>query len=79
MYSKEIDIQAKEIEFLQDQNLTIAKDAKAIIEEDDITVEGDRIKYFKDRSYLLINNGTISTTSKNFEINSNVIQYKIDV
>ena len=78
LYSKEIDIQAKEIEFLQDQNLTIAKDAKAIIEEDDITVEGDRIKYFKDRSYLLINNGTISTTSKNFEINSNVIQYKID-
>ena len=78
LYSKEIDIQAKEIEFLQDQSLTIAKDAKAIIEEDGITVEGDRIKYFKDKSYLLINKGKISTTSKNFEINSNVIQYKID-
>ena len=78
LYSKEIDIQAKEIDFLQDQNLTIAKNAKAVIEEDGITIEGDRIEYYKDKSYLLINNGTISTSGKNFEIDSDIIEYKID-
>ena len=78
LYSKEIDIQAKEIDFLQDQNLTIAKNAKAVIDEDGITIEGDRIEYYKDKSYLLINNGTISTSGKNFKIDSDIIEYKID-
>ena len=77
LYSQEIDIQAKEIEFLQDQNLTIAKNAKAIIKKDGIIIEGDKIEYFKDK--LFINkNGTILTTSKEFEIESNLIEYKID-
>ena len=78
LYSQEIDIQAKEIEFLQDQNLTIAKNAKAIIKKDGIIIEGDKIEYFKDKSFLLIKNGTILTTSKEFEIESNLIEYKID-
>ncbi len=78
LYSKEIDIQAKEIEFLQDQNLTIAKNAKANIKKDGISIQGDRIEYFKDKSFLLINNGTISTTGQNFKIDSNIIEYKIE-
>ena len=65
LYSQEIDIQAKEIEFLQDQNLTIAKNAKAVVKKDGIIIEGDRIEYFKDDSFLLIENGTILTTKKN--------------
>ena len=78
LYSQEIDFQAKEIEFFQDQNLTIAKNAKAIIKKDGITIKGDRIEYYKDRSFLLINNGIISTTDNNFKIDSKIIEYKIN-
>ncbi len=76
--SQEIDIQAKEIEFLQEQNLTIAKNATAIIKEDGVIVNGDEIEYYKDRSFLLIKNGTISKTGKDFKIDSNIIEYEID-
>ena len=76
--SQEIDIQAKEIEFLQEQNLTIAKNATAIIKKDGVIVNGDKIEYYKDRSFLLIKNGTISKTGKDFKINSNIIEYEID-
>ena len=58
--SNEINFQATDIEISNDQNLTIANNATAIIKDDDIEIEGKKIKYFKDKSLLLINNGIIS-------------------
>ena len=78
LFSKEIDFQAKEIEILNDQNLTIAKNGTAIIKDDGVIIKGEIIEYFKDKSLLIINKGKISTVDKNFEINSNLIEYKID-
>ena len=78
LYSQEIDIQAKEIEFFQEQNLTIANNATAVIKKDGVTIKGEKIEYYKDKSFLLIKNGIISTTANNFKINSNIIEYKID-
>ena len=78
LFAKEIDFQAKEIEILKDQNLTIAKNGTAIIKNDGVIIKGEIIEYFKDRSLLIINIGKISTINKNFEINANIIEYKID-
>ena len=78
LLSQEIDIKATDIEFSNDQNLTIANNATAIIKEDDIIIKGERIKYFKDKSFLFIENGKILAASKNFEIDSNIIEYKVD-
>ena len=76
--SKEIDFQAKDIEFSNDQNLTIANNGTAIIKDDGIIIEGKKIQYFKDESLLIVNGGKISSIDKNFEINSEIIEYKID-
>ncbi len=78
LFSKEIDFQAKDIEFSNDQNLTIANNATAIIKEDGIIIEGKKIQYFKDKALLIIDGGKISSIDKNFEINSEIIEYKID-
>ena len=78
LLAKEVDFQAKEIEILKDQNLTIAKNGTAIIKDDGVIIKGEIIEYFKNKSLLIINKGKISTTNKNFEINANVIEYKID-
>jgi len=78
LFAKEIDFQAKEIEILNDQNLTIAKNGTAIIKNDGVIIKGEIVKYFKDKSLLIIDKGKISTIDKNFEINSNLIEYKID-
>ena len=77
-FSQEIDIQAKDIEFSNDQNLTIANDATAIIKQDGITIKGEKIKYYKDQSFLLINKGKISSVTENFEIESEIIEYEIE-
>ena len=78
LFSQEIDIQATDIEFINDQNLTIANNATAIVKKDGIIIKGEKVEYFKDDSFLLIKNGRILTTTKNFEIDSDIIQYKID-
>ncbi len=78
LFGNEVDFQAKEIEILNDQNLTIAKNGTAIIKNDGIIVKGEIIKYFKDKSLLIINKGKISTINENFEINSNIIEYEIN-
>jgi len=77
-FSQEIDLQAKDIEFSNDQNLTVANDATAIIKKDGIIIKGEKIEYFKDKSFLLIKNGKISSTDENFNISSEIIEYKID-
>ena len=61
LFSKEIDFQAKEIEIINDQNLTIAKNGTAIVKDDGVIIEGEIIEYFKDKSLLIINQGKIST------------------
>ena len=78
LFSQEIDIQATDIEFINDQNLTIANNATAIVKKDGIIIKGEKVEYFKDDSFLLIKNGRILTTAKNFEIDSDIIEYKID-
>ena len=78
LFSQEIDIQATDIEFINDQNLTIANNATAIVKKDGIIIKGEKVEYFKDDSFLLIKNGRILTTTKNFEIDSDIIEYKID-
>ena len=78
LFSQEIDIQAKDIEFSKNQNLTIANNATAVIKKDGIIIEGERIEYYKNESFLLINNGKISSTTTDFKINSNIIEYKIN-
>ena len=77
-FSQEIDLQAKDIEFSDDQNLTIANDATAIIKKDGIIIKGKKIEYFRDKSFLLIKNGKISSTDESFKISSEIIEYKID-
>ena len=77
-FSQEIDLQAKDIEFSNDQNLTIANDATAIIKKDGIIIKGEKIEYFKDKSFLLIKNGKISSNDESFKIRSEFIEYKID-
>ena len=79
LFAKEIDFQAKEIEILNDQNLTIAKNGTAIIKDDGVIIKGEILEYFKDKSLLIINKGKISTINENFEINSNIIEYEIKI
>ena len=53
-FSQEIDLQAKDIEFSNDQNLTVANDATAIVKKDKIIIKGEKIECFKDKSFLLV-------------------------
>ena len=48
--AKEVNFQAKEIEILKDQNLTIAKNGTAIIKDDGVIIKGEIIEYFKDNA-----------------------------
>ena len=66
--SSEIDFQATDIEISNDQNLTIANNGTAIIKDDGLKIKGKKIKYFKDKSLLIINNGKISSIDRNFEM-----------
>ncbi|MDC3179865.1 hypothetical protein OA862_00655 [Candidatus Pelagibacter sp.] len=76
--AQNIEFKATEIEFFQNQNLTIANNGIAIIKEDKISAEGTEIKYFKDKSLLLIKEGKIFKTDQNIEISSQTIEYRID-
>ena len=76
--AKEVKFKAKEIEILREENLTIAYNGFATIEEDNVNLKGKEIKYYKEKSLLLVNEGTIIDTSKNLEISANNIEYKID-
>ncbi len=76
--SDEIEFEATDIEISNDQNLTIANNARALIKDDGIIAEGKKIKYFRNESLLIIDKGKISSIDQNFEINSNFIEYKIN-
>ncbi len=77
-FSNEIDFQATDIEISNDQNLTIANNGTAIVKDDGMVIKGKKIKYYKDKSLLIINKGKISSIDKNFEIKSEIIEYKIN-
>tara|TARA_B100000900_G_scaffold377281_1_gene360610 strand:- start:2937 stop:5297 length:2361 start_codon:yes stop_codon:yes gene_type:complete len=77
LISEEIEFKATNIEISNDQNLTIANNGTALIKDDGIIVEGEKIKYFRNESLLIIDKGKVSSLDQNFEINSNLIEYKI--
>ena len=70
--SDEIEFEASDIKISNDQNLTIANNGRALIKDDGIIAEGKKIKYFRNESLLIIDNGKISSIDQNFEINSNL-------
>ena len=78
IFSKEIQFNANEIEVSDGGNETIAKNGTAFIQKDKITVTGKRIKYIKNKSLLIIDEGKIQKIDDNLEINSKVIEYNID-
>ena len=78
IFSKEIQFDANQIEVLDGGNETIAKNGTVFIQKDKISATGKKIRYIKDRSLLIVNDGKIKKVDDNLEINSKVIQYNID-
>ena len=76
--AQNIEFKATDIEFFQNQNLTVAKNGTVIIKDDNISAEGSEIKYLKDKALLLIKEGKIFKSDENIEISSKNIEYKID-
>ncbi len=77
IFSKEIQFNAKELEVIDEGNQTIAKNGSVFIKEDNISAEGSIIKYFKNESLLIVNEGKIKKIDDNLEINSKNIEYNI--
>ena len=76
--AKNIEFKATDIEFFQNQNLTVANNGIVLIKEDKISAEGNEIKYFKDKSLLKVKEGKIFKTDENIEISAQTIEYRID-
>ena len=76
--SKEIQFNANEIEVIDEGNETIAKNGTAFIQKDKISVKGTTIKYIKNKSLLIVNEGKIKKIDDNLEITSKVIEYYIN-
>ena len=53
-FGKEIEFDASDIEISNNQNLTIANNGTAKIKDDGIIIEGVKIKYFKDKSLIIV-------------------------
>ncbi len=75
--AKEIEFDASDIEFVDGQNLTIANKGIAKIKDDQIIIEGIKIKYFKDQSLIIVSQGNILKTDLNLKIESETIRYNI--
>ena len=54
IFAKEIEFNASDIEITNNQNLTIANNGIAKIKDDGIIIEGAKIKYFKDKSLIIV-------------------------
>ncbi len=76
--AKEIEFNASDIEISDNQNLTIANNGTAIVREEEIILEGSKMKYFKDKSFIFVNEGKVFKSDINLQINSNTIEYYID-
>ena len=77
LFAKEIKFDASDIEIKEGQNLTIANNGVAKIKDDGIIVEGVKIKYFKDQSLIVVEQGKISKIDLNLEITSGTIEYNL--
>jgi len=77
LLAKEIEFDASDIEINDSQNLTIANNGIAKIKDDGIIVEGLKIKYFKDQSLIIVEQGKISNIDLNLEITSGTIEYNL--
>ncbi len=75
--SKEIEFNSSDIEIINEDNLIIANDGVATIKEDEIIIEGVKIKYFKDQSLIKVEKGNISKIDNSIKINSDIIEYDI--
>ncbi len=74
-FGKEIEFDASDIEITNNQNLTIANNGVAKIKDDGIIIEGVEIKYFKDKSLIIVRQGKVSKIDLGIEIKSNLIEY----
>ena len=77
LFAKEIEFDASDIEINDSQNLTIANNGIAKIEDDGIIIEGVKIKYFKDLSLIIVEQGKISKIDLNLKIKSGIIEYNL--
>ena len=77
LFAKEIEFDASDIEISDGQNLTIANNGIAKIKDDGIIVEGVKIKYFKDQSLIVVEQGKISKIDLNLKIISGTIVYNL--
>ena len=76
-FGKEIEFDASDIEIINNQNLTIANNGIAKINDDGIIIEGVKIQYFKNESLIVVNQGKIKKIDINLEIKSDIIKYEI--
>ena len=77
VFAKEIEFDATDIEITDNQNLTVANNGIAKIKDDKVVIEGIKIKYFKDKSLIVVSEGKISKIDLNIEINAETIRYNI--
>ena len=77
VFAKEIEFDASDIEIINNQNLTIANNGIAKINEDGIIIEGVKIEYFKDKSLIIVSEGKVSKVDININIKSSTIKYDI--
>ena len=77
VFAKEIEFDASDIEIINNQNLTIANNGIAKINEDGIIIEGVKIEYFKDKSLIIVSEGKVSKIDININIKSSTIKYDI--
>ena len=77
IFANEIEFDASDIEINDSQNLTIANNGIAKIKDDGIVIEGIKIKYFKDQSLIVVEQGKISKIDLNIEITSGKIEYTL--
>ncbi len=77
LHAKEIEFDASDIEINEVQNLTIANNGIAKIKDDGIILEGVKIKYFKDQSLIVVEQGKISKIDLNIKITAGTIKYNL--
>ena len=73
-FGKEIEFNASDIEISNNQNLTVANNGVATIKEDEIVIEGLEIKYFKDKSLIIVSKGKVSKIDSGLKIESDEIE-----
>ena len=76
-YSSEIELIAKEIQIIENQNLTIALNGRAFISKNNLSLKGEKIQHYKDKSLLIIKKGDL-VKDDNLYIKSDETKYLIN-